>query len=213
MVTKTRDYASKDYVATAVFAAGRADALTPYADISRSIISQVIPDWSVETAFVDDMDEIAAGQTVLDAIEAGVALTNYFGHSGFAEWGLLGVSDLLLTSSDVTALANAGRPTLVNQWGCWNAYYVDPHSGTLSHAFLAAGPGGAAAVLGPVSLARTSSEHLLGNLSLPLMLQPGNTIGEAILEAKRQLAAAHPGREDVIWGYTLLGDPALIIEP
>ena len=63
---------------------------------------------------------------MFNAIENGVALTNYFGYSGFVKWSLL------------------------------------------------------------------------GNLSLPLMLQPGNTIGEAILEAKRQLAFEHSGREDVI---------------
>jgi hypothetical protein len=43
-------------------------------------------------------------------------------------------------------------------------------------------------------------------------MTPGKTLGEAILEAKIDLAQ-NSGFEDVILGMTLLGDPALILVP
>ena len=38
-------------------------------------------------------------------------------------------------------------------------------------------------------------------------------IGEAVLEAKRALAAIHPEMSEVILGQTLLGDPTLVVAP
>jgi hypothetical protein len=40
-------------------------------------------------------------------------------------------------------------------------------------------------------------------------LQPGMTIGDAVLEAKRAYAATHPHQKDVILGWTLFGVPGL----
>jgi hypothetical protein len=37
------------------------------------------------------------------------------------------------------------------------------------------------------------------------------SIGDALVEAKRELAAQNPGLRDVIVGWTLLGDPALVV--
>lgn len=45
------------------------------------------------------------------------------------------------------------------------------------------------------------------------LLKPGMTLGEAILRAKRRYAADKPHQLDVILGWTLLGDPTLVIEP
>ena len=44
-------------------------------------------------------------------------------------------------------------------------------------------------------------------------MRPGVTLGEALRDAKQDLATTHPGMVDVILGWTLLGDPALVIEP
>jgi hypothetical protein len=47
----------------------------------------------------------------------------------------------------------------------------------------------------------------------PLLTQPGKTIGDAMVEAKRQLAVTDPARLDVLLGWTLLGDPAMQVQP
>lgn len=209
MVNKTLQYAGKTYGRTALFAADKDEPLTPFAAISDDIIDSVLAGWVVSETYLDQVTPAQATSEILDAVNSGVALTNYFGHSGFTEWGR---TDRLLTANDIDSLNNSGQPTVVNQWGCWNAYYVSPFAETLSHRFLVGGDYGAAAVMGPVSLTRLSSEQLLSNLSFPPLLQPGQTVGEAILAGKRQLAADHADREDVVLGYALLGDPALTIE-
>jgi hypothetical protein len=47
---------------------------------------------------------------------------------------------------------------------------------------------------------------------MPRLTQPGMTIGQAILEAKQALSPSHPDL-DIYLGWTLLGDPALMIAP
>jgi len=39
------------------------------------------------------------------------------------------------------------------------------------------------------------------------------TIGQALLEAKSDLGQTHPELLDVLLGWTLMGDPAMMIEP
>jgi hypothetical protein len=113
----------------------------------------------------------------------------------------------------VAALQNAGKPTVVTQWGCWNTYYVSPAYNSMGHKFLVSGENGAAAVMGATTLTLARSEKQLGTLLTPQLTAPGTTIGEAMLSAKQQLAASNPELKDVILGWTLLGDPALQVTP
>ena len=117
----------------------------------------------------------------------------------------------LLTVDDAEVLTNAGRPTVVTQWGCWNAYYVAPQYDSLSTKLLLSGDRGAAAALGAVTLTTDRSDLALGKRLMPLLATPGMTLGEAVLQAKVDLAAAHPDAVDVILGWSLLGDPALVV--
>ena len=71
---------------------------------------------------------------------------------------------------------------------------------------------GAAAVLGASTLTSTVSEKQLGDLFIPRLTSAGVTLGEALTEAKQELALTDPQRLDVILGWTLLGDPALKVE-
>jgi hypothetical protein len=139
----------------------------------------------------------------------GVALTSFVGHSAGDRWTF----DGLFLSADARALENYGRPTVVAQWGCWNTYHVDPRANTLGHSFLLSGDQGAAAVLGAATLTDARHEGLLGYYAMGRLATPGMTIGQAIQDAKAQLAERRPGYLDVLLGWTLLGDPALVIEP
>ncbi|MCB0251752.1 MAG: hypothetical protein KDI07_24500, partial [Anaerolineae bacterium] len=111
------------------------------------------------------------------------------------------------------ALTNTDRPTVVTQWGCWNTYHVQPDYNTLGHTLLLSGDRGAAAVLGAATLTRASSDRALGQLVTPRLAQPGVSIGVAVQDAKATLATTQPDMTDVLLGWTLLGDPALIITP
>ena len=137
-----------------------------------------------------------------------MALASFVGHSGPTVWTF----DGLFSAGDAAGLDNEGRPTVVTQWGCWNTYYVSPASETLGHKLLLSGDRGAAAVLGASTITQSSSEELLGMRVVPRLVAPGTRIGDAIVAAKADLDAAQPGLVDVQLGWTLLGDPALVVE-
>ena len=91
--------------------------------------------------------------------------------------------------------------------------YLDGgHHNTLGHALMVSGEQGAAAVLGATALTDSQSDIELGQRYLPRITQPGATIGDALLAAKRDLAQQHPEMRDVIVGWTILGDPALVVD-
>jgi len=81
---------------------------------------------------------------------------------------------------------------------------------TLGHKFLLSGTNGAAAVTGPTSLTDAGSDRVLGNILLRNLFE-GKPIGTAIMEAKQEMAGSGQKRIDVIIGWNLLGDPALVI--
>jgi hypothetical protein len=66
-------------------------------------------------------------------------------------------------------------------------------------------------VLGSSSLTSAESDLALGSLFLPRATAEGVAIGDALVEAKRDLAVRAPALRDVIVGWTLLGDPALVV--
>ncbi|MBP8165002.1 MAG: hypothetical protein KAX86_06145, partial [Anaerolineales bacterium] len=114
---------------------------------------------------------------------------------------------------NAAALTNAGKPFVVVQWGCWNTYYVDPANNYLVQSFLFSGDNGAAAVFGAATLTDSDSERLLGQLLMPRLASPGMPMGQALLDAKTELAKTHPELLDVLLGWSLMGDPALMIVP
>jgi hypothetical protein len=50
-------------------------------------------------------------------------------------------------------------------------------------------------------------------LLTPRLVTPGTSIGQALQQAKAELAKSHPDMLDVLLGWTLMGDPALMVEP
>lgn len=212
VVAKTLAYDAKSYGRTVLAASDRYDA---FERISFSQISHQLLDglgaagWSVEHADLDTLSVPVARARVVSRLNSGVAFAQYFGHSSYNVWSF----SILFASPHAMQLQNAGRPAVVAQWGCWNTYYVHPTINTLGHALMVAGDKGAAAVLGATALTDSESDIELGQRYLPRIVQPGATIGDALLAAKRDLAEQHPDMRDVIVGWTILGDPALVIEP
>jgi hypothetical protein len=163
----------------------------------------------VKNIDLDDVSRSVAHTQLVDAMNGGTALVNFVGHSAPVSW----TKGSLFTTSDATTLTNSGKPFVVVQWACWNTYYVHPYNTTLVQSFLFSGNNGATAVLGATSLTNSKSGELLGNLLMPRLTTPGMTIGQALLEAKQELARTHPELIDVLLGWTLMGDPALVIAP
>ncbi|MEO7795192.1 MAG: C25 family cysteine peptidase [Thermoanaerobaculia bacterium] len=211
MIWKTLAYGSKPYGQTAVMAADSFDApsATSFAVISDGLAAKLSEDWSVTRAYIDQDGVVLAKSNLIAAINNGVALTTFIGHSGPTAWTFQG----LMRSTDAGLLENSDAPTLVFQLGCWNSYYVSPTSEGLAQRFLLAGDRGAAVVLGATTLTETDSDRAFGPIALEALVQPGMTVGDAILGAKRALATEHPEMRDVLVGFTILGDPTVVVEP
>jgi len=210
IIDKTLDYAAKSYPRTAVFAADKDEASgESFAAISNAFISELPDGWWVTTAYLEEHSLLHARVLLKGGFNRGTALTSYFGHSGPTVWSF----DNLFHVSDAKLLENYRMPTVVTQWGCWNTYYVEPTNNTMGHALLLSGDRGAAAVLGASTLTESASDQALGERFIPRLVEPGETIGGALQKAKEELAREDPGRLDVLLGWTLLGDPALVVEP
>ncbi len=151
-----------------------------------------------------------AHEKTLAAINAGVSVVNFIGHSSHRRWSFS--TPPMLLSTQISELTNVGKPSLVTQWGCWNSYFVDPAGNTMADEFLLGGENGAATVLGASTLTTSTEERALGVELNRRMYNRGITIGEAVIQAKQALAQ----REDfpaVQLGWQIIGDPALMVNP
>ncbi len=209
IVNKTLAYAQKDYGRTAVFATDKTDGAVSFKRISNEISSGLPAGWSAENIHLDDVSVSTAQAQLIAAMNRGTALVTFTGHSGPQAWTFSGLFNI----NHAKTLTNVGKPFVVVQWGCWNTYYVDPVYTYMVQSFLFSGDRGAAAVLGASTLVDSDSETLLGQLLTPRLVTPGQTLGAALRDVKLELARTHPDLLDVLLGWSLMGDPALVIQP
>ena len=120
---------------------------------------------------------------ILNSINGGVDLVSYLGHLNPNKWSLSN----LLNSTHIAALLNSSKPTIVLQWGCYGGMYIVT-VGSTSEAFVSRNAVGAAASFGATELTSVSSDTLLAAEVYERIGVPGVTIGEAVLQAKQDLA-------------------------
>ncbi len=208
-IAKTLAYASNTYGTTAVYVSD----LT-FKSTSNSLAAQLPSGWSVQNIHLEDMPVSTAQAQLLAAMDNSAALINYNGHSSPTSWTNSGLFD----ASMVSTLTNFDKPFVVVQWSCYSAYAIDPRTKGLVEGFLFSGNQGAAAVLGSPTLSGTYPEQVFGLFMTPLMVQPGLPIGKAMLEAKGNFAQYatnmsmnQSDRLEILLAWTMMGDPALII--
>ncbi len=209
LLAKRNAYNNNSYGGTALFTADKTSEIDQY-DFSADTdehISKYFGDWDVKKAYLDDMTPEAANQSVSDTINGGVALTVYSGHSSTDQLSFYGLFD----GEDAAGLNNAGSPTIITQWGCWNTYNVNPETESMSHQFLLSGEQGAAAVLGSSVVAKAGAEKALADLFYAQLTQ-GKTLGEALLIAKQNYAASKGRDLDVLLGVTEMGFPGVSVQ-
>lgn len=159
--------------------------------------------WALERVEVDALGAAIARERLLAGLDAGTPVVSFVGHSSPGQWDF----EPLLGWQDVATLANAGRPSLVAQWGCWSSYAVEPGFRSTSDVLVSTPEVGAALAIGAATLTTESSHRLLGNLFYEEVAAGAASVGDALLAAKRRLRALG-GAPDAILGVTLLGDPA-----
>lgn len=217
VVEKIQDYQAREgYAGRILIAADKEDTGNgiSFADDVDAMIAAIPNDWqgSIRADFkaIPDLDgDQVAHDKVIAAINAGVSVTGYIGHSSQTTWSR--ATPPLFRASDIAGLTNIDKPTLVTQWGCWNAYFVDPSGNNMADLFLVGGENGAVTVLGASTLTTSEGERALGIELNKRMYLEGKTIGEAVIEAKQAFALEHPNASDILLGWQIIGDPAIVI--
>ena len=90
---------------------------------------------------------------------------------------------------------------------------MDPRYNTLGHKLLLSGDRGAAAVLGAATLTEAKSDEAIGPLVMQRVVEPGMTLGQAILDAKQVMKESSGGACGRPVRLALLGDPMLVLSP
>ncbi len=138
--------------------------------------------------------------------EAGIDLLSYHGHGFLSGWSS---SPILVDSVQAGAYDNE-RPFLLLSWTCFDGGFVGPWGESLAWSFVRNPTGGALLATASTTLADPVALSELGTQVLCRLTRGESpTVGDALLEAERALAAdASIELQDLLHTYSLLGDPA-----
>jgi hypothetical protein len=151
-----------------------------------------------------------ASPHILDGFNQDNTIIAYFGHGSVNMWG----KDRLFTTADVASLSNQAHLPVVLNMTCLNGLFTHPQVESMAEALLWQPQAGAVAVLAPTSLTLPTDQSFLTTpLVQALQDQAGITLGEALLQARRQVPLNDPGTRDVMETFLLFGDPALNLKP
>lgn len=148
-------------------------------------------------------------RAIHDGIDEGRLLVHFIGHGGRYIWRT-GPPDLtnnqdLFTLDDVGKLGNGERLPMVLSMTCYSAPFDNPTEDSIGERFLREPGKGAIAVF--AASWRNSPSLDYSKAVISELLQPGATIGEAIVRAKRA-----SNDRTLVEMYNLLGDPAVVLE-
>lgn len=189
---------------SALLVAGASDDGSRLVEVNERY-AQALGGWPRERVEVDQLGGPAARNRIRAALNSGAPVVSFVGHSSADRWDF----DPLLEVGDVASLANAGRPSLVLQWGCWNSYAFDPEYESLSSRLLLEPGVGAAGTIGATTLTADRVHDRLAVHFLDAMRDgTATTLGDALREAKLRLKAEGAASGDVLLGVAILGDPA-----
>ncbi len=143
--------------------------------------------------------------SVVNAINTGPVLVNWFGHGSFGAW-----NGNLLVKADAPGLTNSNALSLFMMMTCQTGYFVDPNGNQLGESLLAAS-GGAVAVwastgdtvpFDQVNAAKVATNELFAAPVPPATQR--RRLGDAMLDAKNSISDI-----DVLHTWALLGDPTM----
>ena len=164
----------------------------------RSVIPAKIPVTDIRRGQVGDSD---ARSQLLNAINQGQRLVNYYGHGSTRLW----TDAQTLTAADAANFANRYHLALFVSMTCLNGFFHDPAIESLGESLLKA-QGGAIAVWASSGMTDPNSQAVMSQAAIRQLLGPlgtKSTIGETIMRAKGVVSDV-----DVRRTWILLGDPA-----
>lgn len=168
-------------------------------------LKQLIPSsLMIETINRRQMSDAAAKGMVLDSINHGQKIINYFGHGSVDVW-----RGELLTSADAKEMANQEGLSILLSITCLNGYFQDAAIDSLAESLIKVERGGAVAVWASSGMCDADGQALMNQAIFRLMFESDSkgealTLGEATLKAK---TFTYDG--DIRQTYVLFGDPTM----
>jgi hypothetical protein len=167
----------------------------------RTLITERMPVQMINRSSANDA---VIRQQILDGINAGPRIVNYYGHGSVQVWTGAG----LLQASDGPNLNNGGKLAVFTLMNCLNGYSHDAYIDSLGEALFKAENGGAVAVWASSGYTTAVPQGLMNNeLYQQLFTNPSIRLGDAIRSAKA--ATFDP---DVQRTWVLLGDPSMRVK-
>ncbi|HKO60900.1 MAG TPA: C25 family cysteine peptidase [Pyrinomonadaceae bacterium] len=168
---------------------------------TKALLPRTLVVQSINRAQVGN-DDVMRGQ-VIDALNAGPTLVNYYGHGSVGVW----TGEALLDNDLATSLTNTNRLSLYLMMTCLNGYASDAYVDSLAESALKAPNGGAVAVWASSGFTVPDPQFALSSEFYRLLFsgQPVR-LGEATRGAKAATTDL-----DVRRTWILLGDPAMRI--
>ena len=140
---------------------------------------------------------------IVDAIDQGPTIVNYFGHGSVTVWTGAG----LLNEDNASTLTNGNRSSLFVMMTCLNGYADDAYIDSLAEIVLKNPQGGAFAVWASSGITEPAGQaQMNGQLYQLLVGSHPTTLGDAVRQAKMSTADL-----DVRRTWILLGDPSMRI--
>ena len=219
IIRKTNEWQTKGLAASrsALFLAEQTEANRDFDLNIENALTLASNSWQdIDKVYLDELVQTnpsdvinIARQSFLDSINSGVGLTVFNGHGSPSSWTF----QSLVSSNELQQLKNHGLPTMVMPLACYTTYYQTPSVNSLAHQWLFASQDspqttGAVAIHGAMVLGDYRDNALFAEKVLDRQLKRNETIGEAILNAKRSLSPWH----HMVNNWALLGDPSLLLE-
>ena len=172
---------------------------------SESMLAVVPKDVTVERIYVLEQGGSAARERLLAGLAAGAPLVSYAGHGGLDRLADEG----LLRTSDVAALGNQGRPSILVGFSCSINRFELMGFQSLGEALTVEPTGGASVVWAPAGLSADIDARAIGSAFFAsVFVERAPTVGEAVLSAFDAYRKGRGSRR-VPKIYNLLGDPAV----
>jgi hypothetical protein len=138
---------------------------------------------------------------IVNNLNSGTALVNYYGHGNYTAW-----ANTLFSTSLLAQLTNAGKEAFVTSMTCYTGAYNLPGNRSLTAELLLKAQGGAIGAIGGDVMSWSFQQHTLNNAFYRSLLA-GERVGDALLAGYEAV-----GDAGVYQQFHLLGDPTMRVD-
>ena len=151
---------------------------------------------------------LSTRQNVHRSWDQGAGFMMYNGHSSIHFWA----AEQFLHLNDIQNMTNGRRLPILVESTCFTSAFHEPGYATLDEELLRYSDGGAVATWGSSGLGLNDGHYSLINGFMNNIFLDGNMeLGPATLAGKLELLENNPAYSNLVDIYTLLGDPATIM--